>query len=306
MDQEGSSQSPTGHGGLSSSVPSNSTEPVRSRWSPKPEQILILESIFNSGIVNPPKDETVRIRKMLEKFGAVGDANVFYWFQNRRSRSRRRQRQLQAATAAAATTKGAEDYQHMTTMSMHHPYSNSESDLGFGSCSNSSPNYFFNDSLSQASSFLLSPPSSSSSSGGCESNNGMENNLFTMYGHESDHHHQHSPSDQKSNFHYQEGLMTVFINGVPTEVTKGAIDMKAMFGEDLVLLHSSGLPLPTDEFGFLMHSLQHGEAYFLFLEMRACPIRARKVEFLEMRACPIRARKVEFLEMRACPIRARN
>uniref|UniRef100_A0A453I6E4 Homeobox domain-containing protein n=1 Tax=Aegilops tauschii subsp. strangulata TaxID=200361 RepID=A0A453I6E4_AEGTS len=62
-------------------------EPVRSRWTPKPEQILILESIFNSGMVNPPKDETVRIRKLLERFGAVGDANVFYWFQNRRSRS---------------------------------------------------------------------------------------------------------------------------------------------------------------------------------------------------------------------------
>lgn len=78
-----------------------SSEPVRSRWTPKPEQILILESIFNSGMVNPPKDETVRIRKLLEKFGTVGDANVFYWFQNRRSRSRRRQRQMQAANALA-------------------------------------------------------------------------------------------------------------------------------------------------------------------------------------------------------------
>ncbi|KAG6506522.1 hypothetical protein ZIOFF_031846 [Zingiber officinale] len=77
---------------------------VRTRWAPKPEQILILESIFNSGMVNPPKDETVRIRKLLEKFGAVGDANVFYWFQNRRSRSRirRRQRELQAASAASS------------------------------------------------------------------------------------------------------------------------------------------------------------------------------------------------------------
>ncbi|XP_010492747.1 PREDICTED: WUSCHEL-related homeobox 12-like [Camelina sativa] len=258
MDQEGASQSP-----------STSTEPVRSRWSPKPEQILILESIFNSGIVNPPKDETVRIRKMLEKFGAVGDANVFYWFQNRRSRSRRRQRQLQAATAAPATSGGAEDHQHMTAMTMHqYPYSNSEIDLGFGSCSNSSSaNYFLNGtSSSQVSSFLLGL---SSSSGGCESN-GMED-LFTMYGHQSDHHHQHSsnahsmfsPSDGNSNFQYQQGLMTVFINGVPTEVTKGTIDMKATFGEDSVLLHSSGLPLPTDEFGFLMHSLQHGQAYFL-------------------------------------------
>ncbi|RRT47356.1 hypothetical protein B296_00043630 [Ensete ventricosum] len=86
---------------LRRSVPDGTvTEPVRTRWTPKPEQILILESIFNSGMVNPPKGETVRIRKLLEQFGSVGDANVFYWFQNRRSRSRRRQRQLQASLVA--------------------------------------------------------------------------------------------------------------------------------------------------------------------------------------------------------------
>ncbi|URE01679.1 WUSCHEL-related homeobox [Musa troglodytarum] len=82
-------------------------EPLRTRWTPKPEQILILESIFNSGMVNPPKDETVRIRKLLEQFGSVGDANVFYWFQNRRSRSRRRQRQLQASLMADPRAAGA-------------------------------------------------------------------------------------------------------------------------------------------------------------------------------------------------------
>jgi len=100
-DRQSSSGSPEerGNGG---SGGRGTGEPVRSRWTPKPEQILILESIFNSGMVNPPKDETVRIRKLLERFGAVGDANVFYWFQNRRSRSRRRQRQIQAAAAAAA------------------------------------------------------------------------------------------------------------------------------------------------------------------------------------------------------------
>jgi hypothetical protein len=75
---------------------------ARSRWAPKPEQILILESIFNSGMVNPAKDETARIRRLLERFGAVRDANVFYWFQNRRSRSRRRARQLQQACGAGA------------------------------------------------------------------------------------------------------------------------------------------------------------------------------------------------------------
>ncbi|KAG5619721.1 hypothetical protein H5410_004939 [Solanum commersonii] len=76
------------------------SEVVRSRWNPKPQQILILESIFNSGVVNPPKHETVRIRKILEQFGTLGDANVFYWFQNRRSRSRRRHRKIQATLSS--------------------------------------------------------------------------------------------------------------------------------------------------------------------------------------------------------------
>ncbi|KAL1211523.1 WUSCHEL-related homeobox 11 [Cardamine amara subsp. amara] len=263
MDQEHTPHSPTGHrlSPSSSASGSTSTELVRSRWSPKPEQILILESIFNSGMVNPPKEETVRIRKMLEKFGAVGDANVFYWFQNRRSRSRRRQRQLQAAAAAAAVTNTCDQTIMVSNNLPHH----SGSDLGFEGC-NSSSNYLFASS------------SSSSYGGGCDSqsNNGMEN-LLTMSGqmgyHEATHHHyqHHSsnvasilcPSDQKSNFHYQQGAIMVFINGVPTEVTRGGIDIKATFGEDLVLVHSSGVPLPTDEFGFLMHSLQHGEAYFL-------------------------------------------
>ena len=33
-----------------------SPEP-KPRWNPKPEQIRILEAIFNSGMVNPPRDE---------------------------------------------------------------------------------------------------------------------------------------------------------------------------------------------------------------------------------------------------------
>ncbi|KAG2273174.1 hypothetical protein Bca52824_067729 [Brassica carinata] len=281
MDQEQTPHSTTAHSysPSSSASGSTSTEPVRSRWSPKPEQILILESIFNSGMVNPPKEETVRIRKMLEKFGKVGDANVFYWFQNRRSRSRRRQRQLQAAAAAAATTTNTCD---QTIMVSNNLPQHSGSDLGFGGCNTS--NYLFGGSF-QVPFFFLGisyprPPSSSSSSYGVgfddHSNNGMEN-LLTMSDqmgyHEANQHpyNYHSsnvesilcPSDQNSNYHYQQGSIMVFINGVPTEVTSGGIEMKATFGEDLVLVNSSGVPLPTDQFGFLMHSLQHGEAYFL-------------------------------------------
>lgn len=111
MDDQGSNASEGGE---------QRNEPVRSRWTPKPEQILILESIFNSGMVNPPKDETIRIRKLLEKFGSVGDANVFYWFQNRRSRSRRRQRQIQASLSGAEQAT----VQYGSSMGGDHNYSN--------------------------------------------------------------------------------------------------------------------------------------------------------------------------------------
>ena len=71
-----------------------SPEP-KPRWNPKPEQIRILEAIFNSGMVNPPRDEIRKIRAQLQEYGQVGDANVFYWFQNRKSRSKHKLRNLQ-------------------------------------------------------------------------------------------------------------------------------------------------------------------------------------------------------------------
>ncbi|CAL1401674.1 unnamed protein product [Linum trigynum] len=56
-------------------------EEPKPRWNPKPKQIIILESIYNSEMVNPPRDEIRKIRLQLQAFGQVGDANVFYWFQ---------------------------------------------------------------------------------------------------------------------------------------------------------------------------------------------------------------------------------
>ncbi|MED6124739.1 wuschel- homeobox [Stylosanthes scabra] len=264
--------------GGSSSSSEKQTEPVRSRWTPKPEQILILESIFNSGMVNPPKDETVRIRKLLEKFGAVGDANVFYWFQNRRSRSRRRQRQMQqqqqqqhqlGVGVVGVGVGGAIqcDQGHAGPPAP----SAVGSALGFGDSSSCS--------------YQLPPPpsvagggsSSSSSSFGGEQE--AMDNFFTSV---APHHHpqmgfqeiDHTSSlfpHVPPNFTYNSGFgsnnvsgfITVFINGIATEVPRGLIDIKTLFGEDAILVHSSGVPVPTNEFGFLMQSLQHGESYFL-------------------------------------------
>ncbi|GAB4834938.1 wuschel- homeobox [Ancistrocladus abbreviatus] len=256
-----SSSSGSGSPSRGSATADQRTEPVRSRWTPKPEQILILESIFNSGMVNPPKDETVRIRKLLEKFGTVGDANVFYWFQNRRSRSRRRQRQLQAASLAAAATPPPPPPLPQTTITttaianiggapIYHAAQGCTGLINSGFIHQDSP----------PPPCVLDPCGGSfigaSSSSSCGNDSFFGQISMPGMEHGSD----VCPSDA-SNLDYQSpGIITVFINGVATQVPGGQFDMKAMFGEDVMLVHHSGLPVPINDFGI---SLQPGESYFL-------------------------------------------
>ncbi|KAF0921122.1 hypothetical protein E2562_038655 [Oryza meyeriana var. granulata] len=87
-----------------SSVGEERVPDPKPRWNPRPEQIRILEAIFNSGMVNPPRDEIPRIRMQLQEYGQVGDANVFYWFQNRKSRSKNK---LRAGSGRAALGLGS-------------------------------------------------------------------------------------------------------------------------------------------------------------------------------------------------------
>lgn len=56
------------------------------------------------------------------------------------------------------------------------------------------------------------------------------------------------------------GSMTVFINGIATDVPRGPFDIRALFGQDVMLVHSSGVPVPVNNYGTL---LQMGESYFL-------------------------------------------
>ncbi|XP_059649953.1 WUSCHEL-related homeobox 11-like [Cornus florida] len=251
------------HPNSSSHVPAERTnETVRTRWAPKPEQVLILESIFNSGMVNPPREETVRIRKLLEKFGAVADANVFYWFQNRRSRSRRRQRQIQASLAEAAQPTT------IATGTGAIQYESSSSGVGFVPSFSPSPSPTL--SLSPSDPCLLG---SSSSSGGLVGNHhgGGVGDVFSFSGHMGfpEIHEQTSSltsnfgASNNSNLHYQpSGLVTVFINGVQVEVPRGPLDMR-VFGQNLVLLRSSGVPVASNDFGYSIEHLEHGENYFL-------------------------------------------
>ncbi|KAJ4843538.1 hypothetical protein Tsubulata_019018, partial [Turnera subulata] len=264
-------QAPDPNNGSSNHAPERS-ETVRSRWTPKPEQILILESIFNSGMVNPPKDETVRIRKLLEKFGSVGDANVFYWFQNRRSRSRRRQRQLQASLIAGDQQR---DHQQPLAGGAIHLYEGGGSSsttppaaAAAGFALNSHPNF-----VVSPSSYLVGSSSSSCGAVGHDHDHGVET-MFSrsmsmsmsstqMGFQEMERGSILCPSETSTLHYHQTGFITVFINGIPTEVPRGPLDAKAMFGQDVMLLHSSGVPVPLNEFGFLIQSLQQGESYFL-------------------------------------------
>ncbi|KAL6539696.1 WUSCHEL-related homeobox [Orobanche hederae] len=232
-------------------------EPVRSRWSPKPEQILILESIFNSGMVNPPRDETARIRKVLEKFGSVADANVFYWFQNRRSRSRRRQRLIQASLDGGS---GEGELQAQPRAPIggggNTPRYENFSAGGLG------PNSMSYGMNSGPSSCLLGS-SSSDRSENCNSNS---DDFFSLPGHPAGlraQEYEQNPVYGSADLNYQPDMITVFINGVPTDVGRGAVDTKAMFGGDLVMYHSTGVPVEVNEYGHMVQNLEHGQSYFL-------------------------------------------
>ncbi|CAL9119736.1 unnamed protein product, partial [Musa textilis] len=266
-------------------------EPVRSRWTPKPEQILILESIFNSGMVNPPKDETVRIRKLLEKFGSVGDANVFYWFQNRRSRSRRRQRQLQAA-GLAADPGGTLHSRQVGGAALYEPTSSGilvgddvgADDLFFSrqmgfmeSCQN--PFMCYPDLIlitTKLGLYLLFGSRIRQPDKKDSVDLKVNDLCFSaqlkgapFFGVRKKHHAKDyfeaitSEILSSSTACLNAGTVTVFINGIPSEVPRGPIDLRAMFGQNVMLVHSSGEFLPINEYGILLQSLQMGESYFL-------------------------------------------
>lgn len=56
---------------------------------------------------------------------------------------------------------------------------------------------------------------------------------------------------------------TVFINDVPFEVVSGPFNVREAFGDEAVLIQSSGHPVLTDDWGVTLQSLQHGAFYYL-------------------------------------------
>ncbi|OMO91378.1 hypothetical protein COLO4_18408 [Corchorus olitorius] len=63
-----------------------------SRWCPTPEQLMILEEMYRSGVRTPNATQIQQITSHLSFYGKIEGKNVFYWFQNHKARDRQKLR----------------------------------------------------------------------------------------------------------------------------------------------------------------------------------------------------------------------
>src|SRR5262249_43465187 len=63
-----------------------------SRWCPTPEQLMILEELYRTGIRTPNASQIQHITSQLSFYGKIEGKNVFYWFQNHKARDRQKLR----------------------------------------------------------------------------------------------------------------------------------------------------------------------------------------------------------------------
>ncbi|EPS73746.1 hypothetical protein M569_01010, partial [Genlisea aurea] len=301
------------------------TPEPKPRWNPRPEQIRILEGIFNSGMVNPPRDEIRRIRAQLQEYGQVGDANVFYWFQNRKSRSKHKQRQMAKSTpppqqqqATTAITITA------TTAPSPSSPDNKETDpstTNLVDLLNSTANTYAPSSVQFPAEGFLFPMQQQEAVGGggggggggygfCDGGGGfLLSELMLMSQSDSKRDADDDAEDddddadddddgmkkkkKRMSFCYAAGTsseaavtpgifdltgddgvgpatrssppstVVVFINEVWFEIGSGPFNVREAFGEDAVLIQSTGHPVLTDEWGVTLQPLQHGGFYYL-------------------------------------------
>ncbi|XP_065049763.1 WUSCHEL-related homeobox 3B-like [Musa acuminata AAA Group] len=62
------------------------------RWCPTPEQLMILEELYRSGVRTPDASQIQQITAHLSRYGRIEGKNVFYWFQNHKARERQKLR----------------------------------------------------------------------------------------------------------------------------------------------------------------------------------------------------------------------
>ncbi|KAK2989877.1 hypothetical protein RJ640_015209 [Escallonia rubra] len=73
---------------------------TRQRWTPTQEQLQVLEKIFEKGrSTTPSRDEIKVIVSELSQHGAITEANVYHWFQNKKARTKRKKSNLDKVTS---------------------------------------------------------------------------------------------------------------------------------------------------------------------------------------------------------------
>ena len=60
-------------------------------------------------------------------------------------------------------------------------------------------------------------------------------------------------------------VITVIVNDIPIQVPKDPINLRAFFGDDALLLHSSGHSVLVNDWGFTIEGLEDGATYFLVI-----------------------------------------
>ncbi|GMI92071.1 PRESSED FLOWER 1, PRESSED FLOWER, WUSCHEL RELATED HOMEOBOX 3 [Hibiscus trionum] len=62
------------------------------RWCPTPQQLMMLEEMYRSGLSTPNATQIQHITSQLSLYGKIEGKNVFYWFQNHKARDRQKLR----------------------------------------------------------------------------------------------------------------------------------------------------------------------------------------------------------------------
>ncbi|XP_073057038.1 WUSCHEL-related homeobox 3-like [Primulina eburnea] len=62
------------------------------RWCPTPEQLMILEELYRTGLRSPNSFQIQKITDHLSIYGKIQGKSVFYWFQNHKARDRQKLR----------------------------------------------------------------------------------------------------------------------------------------------------------------------------------------------------------------------
>ncbi|XP_028784359.1 WUSCHEL-related homeobox 3-like [Neltuma alba] len=83
-----------------------------SRWSPTPEQLMILEELYRSGIRTPSASQIQHITAHLCFYGRIEGKNVFYWFQNHKARDRQKLRRKLSKQLQLQQLQHQEQQQH--------------------------------------------------------------------------------------------------------------------------------------------------------------------------------------------------